>query len=146
MAARIDYHRYLASREWAVRREAVKKRAKGKCERCGLLPLRDVHHLTYAHIGSEPLEDLQGICKPCHEYESGVFPFDPNDIADWASATAFPQDMMEDRWGMGWKDQERIEWQRKYGQDWELWFLRFCLLNPDITNLNLEESWEELFE
>lgn len=31
---KVDYHRYMASREWALKREQVKPRADGTCERC----------------------------------------------------------------------------------------------------------------
>jgi len=79
--AGFDYQRYLASREWAVRKRAVRERAQGCCERCLLLPLAATHHLTYEHVGAEPLEDLQGVCKPCHAFESGLADFDP---AEWA--------------------------------------------------------------
>ena len=76
-----DYKRYLASREWAVRREAVRARCGGWCERCHLLPLAATHHLTYEHIGNEPLEDLLGVCVPCHEWLSAKSEFDP--LAWW---------------------------------------------------------------
>jgi hypothetical protein len=72
-----DYKRYLASREWAIRREAVRARCGGWCERCDLLPMQATHHLTYEHIGDEPLEDLQGVCRPCHAFLSGKSDFDP---------------------------------------------------------------------
>jgi hypothetical protein len=28
--------------------------------------MREVHHLTYARLGDEPLSDLLGLCKSCH--------------------------------------------------------------------------------
>jgi len=80
-----DYQTYKASREWAVRREAVRKRANGKCERCLTADMQQVHHLTYARIGEEPLEDLLGVCKPCHEFLSAKTDTDPvilNSLAD----------------------------------------------------------------
>jgi hypothetical protein len=36
-----------------------------------------VNHLSYAHVGNEPLEELQAICNPCHEYISGKRDIDP---------------------------------------------------------------------
>ena len=72
-----DYQQYLASREWALKREAVRKRAGNKCERCYVAPMQAVHHLTYANIGKEPLEDLQAICHPCHAFVSGKANNDP---------------------------------------------------------------------
>jgi 5-methylcytosine-specific restriction endonuclease McrA len=55
------YQAYLCSREWAEKREAVRKRAGGKCERCSTLPMDAVHHLTYVRKYNEDLEDLQAI-------------------------------------------------------------------------------------
>jgi hypothetical protein len=74
---REQYHRYLASREWALKKEAVKRRAKGACERCWKNPHEQTHHLTYIRVGRELLEDLLGVCRPCHEYLSGKSNFDP---------------------------------------------------------------------
>jgi len=73
----VPYKAYLASREWALKREAVRRRGGNKCERCKTGPQDAVHHLTYANVGNEPLEDLQAICNPCHEFLSGKSNFDP---------------------------------------------------------------------
>jgi hypothetical protein len=74
-----EYKTYLASREWAVRREAVRKRSSGSCERCWDAPMTATHHRTYANIGAEPLEDLQAVCGPCHTFLSGKSDHDPRD-------------------------------------------------------------------
>ena len=71
------YHSYLTSREWKIKRAAVKKRAKNVCERCKAAPLYAVHHLTYERLYSEPLEDLQGLCDPCHQFLEGKSEHDP---------------------------------------------------------------------
>lgn len=76
---REKYNAYLCSREWAERREAVRVRAKGKCERCKVLPMAAVHHLTYARKYEEQLDDLQAICNQCHEFTHGKDWFDPVD-------------------------------------------------------------------
>ena len=39
--------------------------------------MRDTHHLSYRHLGNEPLEDLLGVCRPCHRYLSGLTDRDP---------------------------------------------------------------------
>lgn len=128
-----DYKRYLASREWALRREAVKKRAGSVCERCDTLPLRDVHHLTYANIGNEPLDDLQGICGPCHEYESGVEgAVDPKDVCDWVFNADFWHGEQDDHWGEGWKQHSEDRWATKYDTGWEVAFIRFTLAWPAV--------------
>jgi hypothetical protein len=74
-----DYKRYLASREWALKKEAVRKRSGGWCERCYVRTHESTHHLTYAHIGNEPLDDLLGVCNQCHEYLSAKRQDDPSD-------------------------------------------------------------------
>lgn len=76
-----NYGQYLASREWALRKQAVARRSGGTCERCLRNPANQVHHLTYEHLGNEPLEDLQHVCRPCHEYESGLTNIDPREPA-----------------------------------------------------------------
>jgi hypothetical protein len=73
-----NYQEYLASREWALLREAVRERSGDKCERCGG-PQQAVHHLTYERIGHEELTDLQAVCNPCHEYLSAKTDIDPTD-------------------------------------------------------------------
>lgn len=72
-----EYAEYLASREWAVLKVAVKKRAKGLCERCTMAPIDATHHLTYERIGHENLDDLQGVCADCHSFLSGLSDIDP---------------------------------------------------------------------
>lgn len=72
-----EYKEYLASREWAILREKVRKRSRNKCERCKVNKQDAVHHLTYERIGRELLEDLQAICKPCHEFLSAKSESDP---------------------------------------------------------------------
>ena len=72
-----EYQRYLASREWALLKRQVRARAREVCERCHKAPMTEVHHLTYERIGHESLEDLLGVCKPCHAYLSGRSDVDP---------------------------------------------------------------------
>jgi hypothetical protein len=74
----IDYKKYLASREWALKKEAVKKRADGICERCHDAASQSTHHLTYERIGAEDIDtDLLGVCNPCHEFLSAKSDTDP---------------------------------------------------------------------
>lgn len=72
-----NYHRYLASREWALLKRAVAERSEGLCERCHFRPAAEVHHLSYEHIGHEDLCELQHVCKPCHRFESGLTDWNP---------------------------------------------------------------------
>ena len=71
------YAAYLCSREWSEKKEAVRRRSDGKCERCRRNPLDAVHHLTYIRKYSERLSDLQAICNQCHEFTHGKSDYDP---------------------------------------------------------------------
>lgn len=73
----IDRHVYMASREWALKREAVRERSQGFCERCWYAPQEAVHHMTYEHLGDEPLDELLAVCRPCHAWLSAKSDFDP---------------------------------------------------------------------
>ena len=77
------YAAYLCRREWAEKREAVRERAGGKCERCQVLPIDACHHLTYERKYKEKLEDLQAICTPCHQFTHGKDDFDPAACNKW---------------------------------------------------------------
>jgi hypothetical protein len=72
-----DYQKYLASREWALLKEAVKDRDGNVCERCRKNPHYSVHHLTYEHVGHESLEELLGVCNDCHKFLSAKSNYDP---------------------------------------------------------------------
>jgi len=74
---REKYQLYLASREWAVLKEAVRARSKGVCERCHFEVGENVHHQTYERKYQERLDDLVHFCRPCHEYVSGKRGRDP---------------------------------------------------------------------
>lgn len=77
MNLRPDYHKYLASREWQLKRQAVRRRSRGLCERYSLNPSSQVNHLSYKNLGNEPLEDLQDLCSHCHKFVSGKSSYDP---------------------------------------------------------------------
>lgn len=74
---REKYQAYLCSREWGVKKEAVRKRAGGICERCNANQMDHVHHLTYARKYQEELGDLRALCKPCHDFAHGRASYDP---------------------------------------------------------------------
>lgn len=73
-----EYHKYLASREWALLKEQVKERSENKCERCKLGSHDVTHHKTYERIGHEEISDLVGLCEDCHKFLSGKSDHDPN--------------------------------------------------------------------
>jgi hypothetical protein len=78
-----EYQAYLASPEWAKRRRRIRRRARGRCERCHWLRIQDVHHLTYERLGHEDPSDLLGVCRPCHEFLHGRSSHDPRPIGLW---------------------------------------------------------------
>lgn len=66
---KIDYRTFLSSAYWEAIRVLVFRRSP-KCA-CGERATV-VHHLTYEHRGQEwrHLDDLEAVCRPCHEVES----------------------------------------------------------------------------
>lgn len=71
------YQAYLCSREWSEKKEAVRKRSRGVCERCRVNGMNAVHHLTYERKYAERLEDLQAICNQCHDFTHAKSQYDP---------------------------------------------------------------------
>jgi hypothetical protein len=61
------YEAYLCSPEWRGRRKQVLERDAYLCQACRISRATQVHHLTYKHLGNEPLFDLVAVCVPCHE-------------------------------------------------------------------------------
>jgi 5-methylcytosine-specific restriction endonuclease McrA len=72
-----EYGAYRASRPWALLKRQVRIRANGRCERCAERSVDHIHHRTYERTGQERLDDLWGLCSPCHAYMSGVSDIDP---------------------------------------------------------------------
>ena len=77
---RVEYHTYLASREWALLKLAVRMRSGGRCERCYFGSAAQVHHETYERIGHEDVNDLMDLGDGCHEFLSGKRDGDPCDL------------------------------------------------------------------
>lgn len=75
--AEFDYQRYLASREWKIKRQQVRQRSGGICERCHLNPATQCHHDTYERLGHERLEDLRDLCTACHRFVENLSTYDP---------------------------------------------------------------------
>jgi len=61
------YETYLQSPEGHGRRTRVLERDAYLCQSCRFNRATQVHHLTYTHLGNEPLFDLVSVCRPCHE-------------------------------------------------------------------------------
>ena len=64
---RARYDAYIASPAWAQKRLLVLQRDGYVCQSCHRATATQVHHLTYRHLGNEPLFELASICTPCHE-------------------------------------------------------------------------------
>lgn len=63
---RLLYISYLESHAWNVIRTRRLETDNFKCQICGNKFNLQVHHLTYARLGCENLEDLQTLCDEHH--------------------------------------------------------------------------------
>ena len=68
---------YYCSREWGLKKSAIKNRSAGVCERCRTYAAENVHHKTYKRLYREVLSDLWHLCRQCHEFLHGNGDFDP---------------------------------------------------------------------
>ena len=66
------YQEYLQSDWWQKNREMALKAANYKCYVCGRPFELQVHHLSYAHIGYETLNDLVVLCETHHKVIESV--------------------------------------------------------------------------
>ena len=62
------YHKRVSSAEWKnLRREIIEERG-NQCERCGKEDANlELHHLHYRSLESEQPEDVELLCRECHE-------------------------------------------------------------------------------
>lgn len=73
-----EYAAYLKSPAWKAKRKEAIAFHGTTCQRCHT-PLGQgmttyylrVHHKSYAHLGNEPMEDLEVLCLGCHEQHHG---------------------------------------------------------------------------
>ena len=79
MTTKTQYALYLSSEKWRNRRKQFLEEYVCDCSRCGLprwLMIvaydQDVHlhHKNYQHVGAELDEDLEPLCRRCHEVET----------------------------------------------------------------------------
>lgn len=69
-----SYLEYLDSPEWWQIRRTAMRRANWRCEREKPGDSRhegtlDVHHRTYENLGHERLDDVEVLCRACHQAE-----------------------------------------------------------------------------
>jgi hypothetical protein len=67
MSWQARYNIYLNSTRWKVKRKKILRRDNYLCQSCLKEKATQVHHLTYARAGNEPLFDLTSVCQSCHE-------------------------------------------------------------------------------
>ncbi|MFA5636906.1 MAG: HNH endonuclease [Anaerovoracaceae bacterium] len=82
-----EYKAYLQSDEWKRIRTRIRRRARGRCERCGVNVRDDIHHTTYERVGDERLEDLVAVCRHCHRYLHGKSDYDPAAVSTMLTDT-----------------------------------------------------------
>lgn len=61
------YAEYLKTAIWEDKRSRVLERDGHLCQACRRTRASECHHLTYRHVGDEPLFDLIAVCHRCHE-------------------------------------------------------------------------------
>ena len=62
-----DYLKYLRSPEWKKTRNKRISLDQGRCQNCGATIHLQVHHLNYDSVGDETEDDIEVLCKECHE-------------------------------------------------------------------------------
>jgi len=65
---RMPYTQFLETRYWSLVKALLLRARRDRCEDCGSRGPLDVHHVTYAHQGSEVwhMDDLKLVCRRCH--------------------------------------------------------------------------------
>jgi 5-methylcytosine-specific restriction endonuclease McrA len=61
-----SYRGYLVSDHWQKTRQQKLRSTNGLCELCGSIA-SEIHHKNYDCKGSELLEELETLCRSCHE-------------------------------------------------------------------------------
>lgn len=74
------YWQYMKSEKWQLIRDEVLEERGHACEVCYSDENLHVHHFTYEHFGDESLDELQVLCKSCHQ--------DAHDAMDERAAVA----------------------------------------------------------
>jgi len=64
---RPNYLDYINSKAWRRKKARYYKKHGKICQICGSDKYVELHHLTYKRLGQEPDEDLQALCKGCHQ-------------------------------------------------------------------------------
>lgn len=62
--------RYYTTPRWKFKSKLLKN-LHPYCAKCGSTVQLQVHHQTYERYGEEVYEDLEVLCRKCHEKEHG---------------------------------------------------------------------------
>jgi len=63
----IKYKDYLQSEHWKMTRKKALDFYGRECNRCGDKRYLNIHHKNYLNYGCEQMEDLEVVCKSCHQ-------------------------------------------------------------------------------
>jgi hypothetical protein len=67
--AGVDYRRHLESAYWQNLTQRKFVLVARRCERCGQSGKLEGHHRHYETLGYERLEDIEALCRQCHQRE-----------------------------------------------------------------------------
>jgi len=66
------YKNYLSTKRWEEISNLCKELHLNKCNRCENTENLQAHHKTYENLFEEKQEDLECLCRDCHEKEHGI--------------------------------------------------------------------------
>lgn len=66
-----EYRAYMGSDAWAAKRWQRLTIDGFRCQHCHSRVGLQVHHLSYKHLGHEPMSDLVTLCHACHQRVHG---------------------------------------------------------------------------
>lgn len=85
-----EYTNYCRSLKWKQLKFKILKRDCFQCVICKSKKDLRLHHLTYERVGNENLEDLQTLCKDCHDREKhSLIPFIEKIREGWNGQSRF---------------------------------------------------------
>lgn len=100
-----QYHEYLLSEEWKLRRKEVFKYHGRNCKKCdGNIGIH-IHHRTYVRVGKEDIQnDLIPLCPNCHKAVHAIVK--KKKISIWSATQLYLEEKITDaplrvkfRWG-----------------------------------------------
>lgn len=79
------YSDYIQSESWKLKRRERIELDKFQCKLCGSAINLQVHHISYEHLGHEPMDDLVTLCFGCHQWvhKWDLKVYKPDDGSPW---------------------------------------------------------------